>query len=248
LLDVGCGWGGLLRWAAQHYGVTGVGITLSERQHAYATQLIAADRLGDRVEVLLLDYRDLRDQAAFDKIVSVGMYEHVGLDHLGRYFARLGRLLRPGGVLLNHGIVTTDPEGRAQGPPGGEFIGRYVFPGGEVGHLSRTLVEIARAGLEPTDVEDLRPHYARTLIHWVRRLEELREQAIQAAGVERYRIWRVFLAGMAHAFDRGWLSVTQVLAYKPMTTGLAVRPWTREYQYSGDGCPPLATRLDRTVR
>ena len=93
LLDVGCGWGGLLRWAAQYYGVTGVAITLSERQHAYATQLIAADRLGDRVEVLLLDYRDLRDQAAFDKIVSVGMYEHVGLDHLGRYFARLGSLL-----------------------------------------------------------------------------------------------------------------------------------------------------------
>jgi cyclopropane-fatty-acyl-phospholipid synthase len=248
LLDVGCGWGGLLRWAAQHYGVTGVGVTLSERQYAYARASMAADGLQEKIEIRLQDYRDLREEASFDKIVSVGMYEHVGISQLPAYFDALRSMLRPGGALLNDGIVTTDPEGQAQGPPGGEFIDRYVFPGGAVAHLSRTIVEIARVGLEPADVEDLRPHYALTLLHWVRRLEEHREEAIKTAGLQRYRIWRVYLAGMAHAFDRGWLSVAQVLAYKPVDTGLAARPWTRDYQYAAGAEPPLAGRLDWTRR
>ncbi len=250
LLDLGCGWGGLLYWAAQHYGVTGVGITLSERQCAYARQWIAAGQLGGKVEILKQDYRDLADAAGFDKIVSVGMYEHVGIRNLPRYFATVRRLLRPGGAFLNHGIVTTDPHGRAQGPAGGEFIGRYVFPGGAVPHLSRVVFEVARAGLEFADAEDLRPHYARTLSHWSQRLEARRDEAIRAAGERRYRIWRVYLAGMAHAFDRGWLSVAQVLAFRPAQNAEPYRPWTRSYQYrdtraaSGAGSVPLAGRLD----
>lgn len=252
LLDLGCGWGGLLCWAAQRYKVTGLGITLSERQYAYARAWVAADGLDDRIEIRLLDYRDLSEAGSFDKIVSVGMYEHVGLRNLPLYFATVGKLLRPGGAFLNHGIVATDPEGRARGPAGGEFINRYVFPGGAVPHLSRTIAELGRAGLEFVDAEDLRPHYARTLLLWTRRLEAHRDEAIGAAGARRYRIWRVFLAGMAHAFDRGWLSVVQVLSFKPMEDGVIHRPWTREYQYSKSGSddaeraasPPLAGRLN----
>jgi cyclopropane-fatty-acyl-phospholipid synthase len=234
LLDLGCGWGGLLYWAAQHYGVTGVGITLSERQCAHARQWIATGQLRGKVDILLQDYRDLTDDAGFDKIVSVGMYEHVGMHNLPLYFATVRRLLRPGGAFLNHGIVATEPHGRAQGPAGGEFIESYVFPGGAVPHLSRVLFEVARAGLEFADAEDLRPHYARTLSHWSRRLEARREEAIRAAGERRYRIWRVYLPGMAHAFHRGWLSVAQVLAFRPARDGAQYRPWTRSYQYDDE--------------
>jgi cyclopropane-fatty-acyl-phospholipid synthase len=234
LLDVGCGWGGLLRWAAERHGVTGLGITLSERQHAYARERLAASG----IEVRLQNYRDLRD-AVFDKVVSVGMYEHVGSRNLPTYFRKIAALLRPGGAFLNQGIVTTDPRGRSKGPTGGGFIDKYVFPGGAVVHLSRILCEIADAGLEVVDVEDLRPHYACTLSNWSRRLEAHRDEAIEAAGVERYRIWRVYLAGMAQAFDRGWLSVAQVTAYKPTERGSASRPWTREHLY--DGAAPRCT-------
>lgn len=231
LLDLGCGWGGLLRFAARHYGIKGVGITLSKAQYDYACRKVAADGLDDAIEIRLQDYRALNEDAAFDKIVSVGMYEHVGLANLPRYFATVQRLLRPGGVFLNHGIVTTDAEGRAQGPPGGEFIDRYVFPGGALPHLSRTIYEVARAGFEFADAEDLRPHYARTLMLWSRRLEARRDEAIRLAGIKRYRIWRVYLPGMAQAFDRGWLSVAQVVAYKPAANGVVRRPWTRSFQY-----------------
>ncbi|MEJ2432009.1 MAG: cyclopropane-fatty-acyl-phospholipid synthase [Pseudolabrys sp.] len=243
LLDIGCGWGGLLHVAAQRHGISGVGITNSPAQADYARQRIADAGLSDRVEIRQQDYRDLAGDAAFDKIVSVGMYEHVGLAKLATYFATVSRLLKPGGALLNHGIITTDPDGRPQGPPGGEFINRYVFPGGELPHLPRVLEETARCGLEAADVEDLRPHYARTLMLWVRRLEAHRGEAIAAAGPERYRIWRVYMAGMAHAFDRGWLSVAQTLAYKPISGRPAPRPWSRDYQYLPGQAPAIAPAL-----
>jgi cyclopropane-fatty-acyl-phospholipid synthase len=231
LLDIGCGWGGLLRWAARRYDVSGVGVTLSERQYAYAQRRIAEEGLGDRLEVRLQDYRDIPGESAFDKIVSVGMYEHVGRANLPLYFATIRRLLRDGGIALNHGITTGDPEDASLGPPGGGFIDRYVFPGGELPHLSRVVREMARQGLEVLDVECLRPHYAETLLRWVRRLEAARDQAIALAGIERYRIWRIYMAGCAYAFDRGWLSIHQVIAVKPDASGLAPRPWTRRYQY-----------------
>jgi cyclopropane-fatty-acyl-phospholipid synthase len=244
LLDIGCGWGGLLCWAAAHYGVSGLGITLSQPQCDEARRRAAAYGLADRLDIRVADYRELCGAAEFDKIVSVGMYEHVGKANLPLYFATIARLLRPGGIVLNHGITATDREGHGQGPPGGEFIDRFVFPGGEVPHISRVLYDIAGSNLEILDVEDLRPHYPLTLRHWVNRLEQARAMAIAAAGAERYRIWRIYLAGMAHAFDRGWLSVCQTVAQKPLANRPAPRPWTRAYQYVGDPAPPLSHSPD----
>jgi cyclopropane-fatty-acyl-phospholipid synthase len=237
LLDLGCGWGGLARWAASRYGATVVGVTLSEQQYDAAVAANASAGLADQVDIRLQHYRDLDDPAGFDKIVSVGMYEHVGLSQLSNYFRTVAGLLRPGGVFLNHGIVSTDADGRPRGPPGGEFINRHVFPGGAVPHLSRVLIELSAARLEFADAEDLRPHYALTLQHWSRRLEAHLDEAVLAASPEVVRIWRVFLAGMAYAFDRGWLSIAQVLAFKPLADGSIRRPWTREYQYVGQACP-----------
>jgi cyclopropane-fatty-acyl-phospholipid synthase len=218
-------------------------VTLSEAQHAYARAEAAAAGLADRLEFRLQDYRDIPGEGSFDKIVSVGMYEHVGIANLPLYFATVARLLRDGGVALNHGITAGDRDGQAQGPPGGEFIDRYVFPGGELPHVSRVLYEMAGCGLEPVDVEDLRPHYPETLLRWVRRLEAEKARAIETAGIERYRIWRIYMAGMALAFDRGWLSVCQVLACKPERGRPAPRPWTRQYQFAG-GDARLASAAD----
>jgi cyclopropane-fatty-acyl-phospholipid synthase len=244
LLDIGCGWGGLLRWAAANYGIRGRGITLSREQADFAKARVEKEGLADRIEIGLADYRDLPADASFDKIVSVGMYEHVGIENLRRYFRSAAGALKPGGIFLNHGIVATDPEGRAQGPAGGDFIDRYVFPGGAVPHVSRVLQEVARAGLEPVDMEDLRPHYVRTLQLWTERLEANAQAAIEAAGPERYRIWRVYMPGMARAFDRSWFSVVQVVAYKPLGSGPAERPWTRRYQYA----PPATDRAGAALR
>jgi cyclopropane-fatty-acyl-phospholipid synthase len=140
------------------------------------------------------------------------------------YFQSSVRLLRPGGIALNHGITTTDRDGHAQGPPGGEVIDRLVFPGGEVPYISRVLYEIAGAGLEILDMEDLRPLYPLTLLHWARRLKAQREKAITATGAHKYRIWRMFMPTKAYAFDHGWLSVCQTLAQKNSAGRMAPRP------------------------
>lgn len=217
-----------------------VGVTLSEQQYAAALEAVASAGLSDRIDIQLRHYCDLDGAKLFDRIVSVGMYEHVGLDNLPAYFQTVHRLLRPGGVFLNHGIVSTDAAGRPRGPPGGEFIERHVFPGGAVPHLSRVLVELSAAGLEFADAEDLRPHYALTLQHWSRRLEERLPDAYAAARPEVVHIWRVFLAGMACAFERGWLSIAQVQAFKPLADGSVRRPWTRDYQYICPSIPVMA--------
>jgi cyclopropane-fatty-acyl-phospholipid synthase len=244
LLDIGCGWGGLLCWAAKRYGVEGVGVTLSDQQFGYARDRVAELGLAGRIEIRRQDYREIPGEALYDKIVSVGMYEHVGIANLPLYFAAIARLLRPGGVALNHGITTTDRDGQAQGPPGGEFIDRLVFPGGEVPHISRVLYEIAGAGLEILDMEDLRPHYPLTLLHWTRRLEAQRDEAIAAAGMQRYRIWRMYLPAMAYAFDQGWLSVCQVVAQQKEVGGRSRRPLTRDYQYLPETPIRLSKGLD----
>ncbi len=243
LLDIGCGWGGLLLWAAQHYGVTGVGVTLSERQCEYARRRIAREGMEGLIEIRLQDYRDIPEDSGFDKIASVGMFEHVGRRNLGLYFRTIDRLLKPGGLALNHGITAMDRESRGNGPAGGAFLDNYVFPDGELAHLSRVLYDMAGAGFDILDVESLRPHYALTLQHWVRRLEEKRAAAIATAGAERYRIWRIFMAGTAHAFDAGLLDLHQVLVAKRSAAGPAPRPWTRAYQYR-DEKVPLAGALD----
>ena len=231
LLDIGCGWGGLVRWAAKHYGVDATGVTLSRNQHRLASERIAADGLSERCRVLLQDYRDLPGEAQFDKISSVGMFEHVGLQNLPVYFGAIRRLLKDGGIAMNHGITAIDPDSRAVGLGGGAFIGKYVFPHGELPHLSLALREMSAAGLEVMDVETLRLHYAKTLWHWSARLEAKLEEARKHTDEKRVRIWRTYLAGCAHAFEKRWVTIQQVLATKTLDPRANPLPYTREYMY-----------------
>lgn len=231
-LDIGCGWGALIMWAAERYGVRATGITLSQNQYEYARQRIAEAGLAARCEVRLLDYRDVPEDAPYDKIASVGMFEHVGRKNLGIYFGKIHRLLREGGIVLNHGITHNTSEQHELGSDIGRFIDEYVFPGGELSHVSRVIEEMSAQGLETTDAESLRPHYARTLWHWVDRLEANRVAAVEKVGEKAYRIWRIYMAGSAHAFERGWLSIYQILAGKPRADGRAVLPLTRDYIYN----------------
>ncbi len=230
-LDIGCGWGALALWAAEKYGAQATGITLSENQHALANERIRDAGLAERCKVLLQDYRDVPGEAVFDKIASIGMFEHVGLKNLPLYFGAIRRLLREGGIVLNHGITSVDTENRPVGLGAGDFVEKYVFPYGELPHLSLVIKEMGAAGLEVMDVETLRLHYAETLTHWSRRLEANRERAREHAGDKRLRIWRLYLAGCAHAFRRGWVSIQQVLASKSDDPTRAALPWTRDYIY-----------------
>ncbi|HTQ78008.1 MAG TPA: class I SAM-dependent methyltransferase [Burkholderiales bacterium] len=230
-LDIGCGWGALVMRAAERYGVNATGITLSENQHALAGERIRAAGLAERCKVLKLDYRDLPGDGVFDKIASVGMFEHVGLKNLPLYFATMRRLLADGGIAMNHGITSVDPESREVGLGAGAFIEKYVFPHGELPHLSLVVKEMAAAGLEVMDVETLRLHYARTLAEWSRRFEANLEAARAAAGEKRARIWRLYLAGCAHAFARNWVTVQQVLAVKSSNPERSPLPLTRGYIY-----------------
>ena len=230
-LDIGCGWGALVMWAAERYGVTATGITLSKNQHALANERIQAAGLGKRCKVLLQDYRDLPGEGVFDKIASVGMFEHVGLKNLLLYFGTIRRLLADGGIALNHGITALDAESREVGLGAGEFVEQYVFPHGELPHLSLALKEMSAAGLEVMDVETLRLHYARTLAHWSRRLEQNLEAGRACAGDKPLRIWRLYLAGCAHAFERNWCTIHQVLAVKSANPARNPLPLTRDYMY-----------------
>lgn len=230
-LDIGCGWGALVVWAAQRYGVQATGVTLSDNQYNHARRLVQELGLEGRVEIRLQDYRDVPEDDAFDKIASVGMFEHVGKQNLPVYFAKIRRLLRPGGMVLNHGI-TLNVLGRAELGSGiGQFVEDYVFPGGQLMHVAAVVEEMSRQGLEPWDVESLRPHYAKTLWHWAERLESQRERAIKLVGEKRFRIWRVYLAGSAHGFGRGWISIYQILAGRATAAGALGLPLTREYIY-----------------
>lgn len=231
LLDIGCGWGALVLHAAERYGAHATGITLSENQHALASERIRAAGLQDRVQVLLRDYRDVPGEGVYDKIASIGMFEHVGLKNLPVYFGIIRRLLADGGIVLNHGITSIDPDSRSVGLGAGDFIGKYVFPHGELPHLSLVIREMGAAGLEVMDAETLRLHYAKTLQHWSERLEANLEKARSFAGDKRLRIWRAYLAGCAHAFAQGWVSIQQVLAVKAGDARRNPLPWTRDYMY-----------------
>ncbi|MES2959590.1 MAG: class I SAM-dependent methyltransferase [Pseudomonadota bacterium] len=238
-LDVGAGWGALLLWAAEHYGVRATGITLSKNQHAHVQHLIEERGLVGRVRIELVDYRDLAESEPFDKIASIGMFEHVGRALLPAYFAKLLRLLVPGGLLMNHGITAGGTRNTQLGAGIGEFIERYIFPGGELLHLSHVLGTMAEAGWEAVDIENLRPHYARTLWAWSDALEARLPEA-RALTTERViRAYRLYLAGSAMAFERGWMSLHQVLAARPsgdIATGAmpgaqSVYPFTRDHMY-----------------
>ena len=227
LLDVGCGWGGLARFAAREYGVKVFGITLSKEQLTLARERVNAEGLQDKVDLQLLDYRDLPQDGRFDKIVSVGMFEHVGHANLREYCEILSRAVREGGLVMNHGITSKHTDGRQVGRGAGDFIDRYVFPNGELPHLSMMTAEISEAGLEVVDVESLRLHYARTLEHWSQRLEHNLEAAARQVPEQALRIWRLYLAGCAYAFAHGWINIDQILATKPHSDGSLELPPTR---------------------
>ncbi|BCS51897.1 class I SAM-dependent methyltransferase [Geobacter sp. SVR] len=224
LLDIGCGWGALVMRAAEKFGAKAVGITLSRNQYELAKERIRDAGLTDRCEVRLEDYRDVTGK--FDRISSVGMFEHVGLNNLRGYFDKIHTLLEDDGIVLNHGITSTDPESGESPWGGGSFIDRYVFPHGALPHISLALKEMGAAGLEPVDVESLRRHYSMTLKHWTERFEAVGDQLRTMVGEKRWRIWRVYLAGCAYGFTRHWISVHQILAVK---AGAAVLPLTRDY-------------------
>ena len=227
LLDVGCGWGGLARFAAREYGVKVFGITLSKEQLTLARERVNAEGLQDKVDLQLLDYRDLPQDGRFDKIVSVGMFEHVGHANLREYCEILSKAVREGGLVMNHGITSKHTDGRQVGRGAGDFIDRYVFPNGELPHLSMMTAEISEAGLEVVDVESLRLHYARTLEHWSQRLEQNLEAAAIQVPEQALRIWRLYLAGCAYAFAHGWINIDQILATKPHADGSLELPPTR---------------------
>jgi cyclopropane-fatty-acyl-phospholipid synthase len=230
-LDIGCGWGGLIFWAAQHYGVEATGITLSQNQHDYVTAEIAARGLQSRVRVELRDYLDLPEDVHYDKIASVGMFEHVGIRNFPRYFGKIYRILEPGGFVLNHGITHNWLGPTNLGSGIGDFVEEYVFPGGELAHVARVIGGLGDAGLELVDAEALREHYAKTLWNWVERLERNADAARAEVGEEKFRVWRIYMAGSAHAFDRGWLSLWQLLAGKPLADGRLPHPLTRDFIY-----------------
>ena len=215
LLDIGAGWGGLLLWAAEHHGVRASGITLSENQHAYVNHLIDQKGLRGRVDMRLMDYRDLPESEAFDRIASVGMVEHVGSARMDAYFATLQRLLRPGGLVLNHGITAGGIHNAQLGAGMGEFIEKHIFPGGELMHVSDLGRSMAGAGLEQLDDENLRPHYARTLWDWSDALERNLGRARAMTSDATVRAYRLYLAGCAMCFEHGWLSLHQLLASRP---------------------------------
>ncbi len=228
LLDIGCGWGALVLRAAQKYGVRAVGITLSHNQYDLARERVAAAGLAGQVEIRLQDYRDVDER--FERIVSVGMLEHVGLKNLRAYLGKVRELLADGGLCLNHGITSTDPDSAESPLGGGDFIERYVFPHGELPHISFLLREMAAAGLEATDVENLRRHYALTARHWSRRFEQHAGEILKIAGEKRFRIWRAYLAGCAYGFAHNWIALHQVLALKNGDPANPL-PLTRDYMY-----------------
>jgi len=246
-LDIGAGWGGLLMWAAENYGVDATGITLSRNQHAHVNRMIEEKGLKGRVRMQLLDYRELEGNAAYDKIASVGMFEHVGHANMHAYFEKIHSLLKPGGLVMNHGITAGGIETSQLGAGMGDFIEKYIFPGGELLHVSHVLRELSMGGLEMLDVENLRPHYARTLWAWSDALEARLPEAkrvLETTGTARdadkvLNAYRLYLAGCAMSFERGWTSLHQVLASRPdgkLETGnirgaQSTYPFNRAYMY-----------------
>ena len=246
-LDIGAGWGALMLWAAEHYGVDATGITLSKNQHAHVQQVIKARGLEGRVRMELLDYRNMDTSRTFDKIASVGMFEHVGHANMPGYFNKVCSLLKPGGLVLNHGITAGGPDHDQLGAGMGDFIEKYIFPGGELLHISQVLRDMAHGGLEMVDTENLRPHYARTLWAWSDALEAQLDAAQRvlastsnaARSGKILRAYRLYLAGSAMSFEQGWISLHQILAVRPsgdtsvgvMKGAQSSYPFRRDYIY-----------------
>jgi cyclopropane-fatty-acyl-phospholipid synthase len=238
LLDIGCGWGALVLRAARRFGARAVGITLSREQHAEGLRRIAAAGLEGSVSIEYRDYRDLGNRR-FDKIVSLGMVEHVGRERLAAYFAAAYNALEPGGLFLNHGIGQLNAE---RGYRISGFMERYVFPDGDLLPIAQTVRAAERAGFEVRDVENLREHYAQTLRAWSRNLEAGRTAALAAANERTYRIWRLYLAGSAQGFARGRMALYQTLLAKRDAAGRARVPPTRRDLYAPGEVQPVPRR------
>jgi len=228
LLDIGCGWGALVLRAAQKYGAKCVGITLSQNQYALARERVERAGLSDRIEIRLQDYRDV--SGTFDRITSVGMFEHVGIKNLPAYFRQINKLLADGGMVMNHGITSTDIDNGESPYGAGEFIDKYVFPAGELPHISMVLKTMQEGGLEAFDVENLRRHYARTCGMWADNFEANTEAIRKVTDEKHYRIWRVYLAGSSYGFERDWISLYQVVCTKADSSAQTL-PWSRNYVY-----------------
>jgi cyclopropane-fatty-acyl-phospholipid synthase len=233
LLDIGCGWGSLMVHAAANYGVRVVGVTLSEEQAAFARKRVVDAGLADRCEVRVQDYREVAD-GPYDKVVSVGMFEHVGASQLDAYMQQVTNLTEPGGLALHHGICRRHSEEDVPNT----FIQRYVFPDGELHRVETVIATAERAGQELREVEALREHYALTLRHWVANLESSRERAIAEVGPERERVWRVYMTASALAFERGDVSIHQILMAMPGEESHPL-PLARP-SYVREGIEPLA--------
>jgi cyclopropane-fatty-acyl-phospholipid synthase len=229
LLDIGCGWGALVLRAAEKFGAQCVGVTLSKNQHELACERVKAAGLQDRIDIRLQDYRDVKD-GPFDRVTSVGMFEHVGLDHLVAYFTKIRSLLKPDGWAMNHGITSTDAYDGETRHGGGHFIDRYVFPQGELPHISTVLRTMQEGGLEAFDVESLRRHYMRTTQLWSEAFEAHTAQIKPLVDEKRWRIWRIYLAGCAWAFEHDEVSIYQVIC-RAAGENAAGLPWSRRWIY-----------------
>ncbi|MDO9437895.1 cyclopropane-fatty-acyl-phospholipid synthase family protein [Hydrogenophaga sp.] len=229
LLDIGCGWGALVLRAAQKFGAQCVGVTLSKNQHALATERVKAAGLEDRIEIRLQDYRDVKD-GPFDRITSVGMFEHVGLNHLAAYFGHIRALLKPDGWAMNHGITSTDPHDGETRHGGGTFIDKYVFPHGELPHIGTVLRTMQEGGLEAFDVESLRRHYMRTTQLWSEAFEAHSALIKPLVDEKKWRIWRIYLAGCAWAFEHDEVSIYQVICRAAGRSSQEL-PWSRRWLY-----------------
>ena len=245
VLDIGCGWGGFLIYAAEQYGIWGTGITLSHNQYAYAQALIAQKGLQERITLHLCDYRQFKAPHLFDKIASIGMFEHVGRTNMTAYFQTLHSFIKPGGLILNHGITAGGTRNKQLGNGMGDFIEKYIFPGGELLHISDVLHHVADANLEAVDIENLRPHYAKTLWAWSDSLEaalpdaqSALEQNLPAAQAQQVlKAYRLYLAGCAMSFEQAWISLHQLLVSSPngdVNHG-RLRGAQSDYPYTRDG-------------
>ncbi|MEM9634837.1 MAG: cyclopropane-fatty-acyl-phospholipid synthase family protein [Pseudomonadota bacterium] len=231
MLDIGCGWGALICHAAEHYGVTAVGVTLAEEQLKLARENIAARGLQDKVSVELIDYRQM--EGKFDKISSIGMFEAVGLDNYDNYFQSVHRLLKPRGLYLHHAITRRgkkDLKAFRRKKPEYQALVRYIFPGGEVDHIGWTLTNLEAHGFEVHDVEAWREHYARTTRLWAENLMKVKDEAIAEIGEAKYRLWLAYLCGVSLGFERGTIGIFQTVTSR-RTKGLSGMPPTREDLY-----------------
>jgi cyclopropane-fatty-acyl-phospholipid synthase len=228
ILDIGCGWGGLVMHAARCYGVDATGITVSRAQAELASRRIDEAGLGKSCRVKVMDYREVDESRPFDALVSIGMFEHVGASVLPAYFDKAHRLLRDGGVFLNHGIASRATDAPAKGPG---FIDIYVFPDGDLVPINHTLDAAESAGFEVRDVESLREHYTLTLRHWVKRLEGREDEAVRLTDEKTYRIWRLYMSGSAYWFKTGRNNVYQTLLVKTRPCGDSCLPLTRADWY-----------------